>query len=157
MALKKGKNIPEDKSEEDLVNEKVDMLQKEEAQEKRAEKLKYLPDKRTLTIIITAVLCFLIMIGGIYMVNRMRNDEKYGNSGVPTNSVVPATSSSSNGSVSSVAPLQSSSSSAESSYQTVSSVESSVISSVSSSVSENSSTASVASSGYGIPGGALFD
>ncbi len=157
MALKKGKNIPEDKSEEGLINEKVDMLQKEEAQEKRAEKLKYLPDKRTLTIIITAVLCFLIVIGGIFMVNKMRENEKYSNSSVPANSTIPTTSSSSSGSASSVTPVQSGLSSAESSSQAVSSVESSVISSVLSSASENSGTASVASSGYGIPGGALFD
>ena len=64
----KKKKMDEGKKQEDGIRERVEELQKEEAKARRAERPKYLPDKRNVIVIITGVLCFLIVAGGIYMV-----------------------------------------------------------------------------------------
>lgn len=85
MKFKKKKK-DEGKKQEDGIRERVEELQKEEAKARRAERPKYLPDKRNVIVIITGVLCFLIVAGGIYMVSRIRKDNEYNANGLVQNS-----------------------------------------------------------------------
>ena len=81
MKRKKDKNI----DNEALIRAKkeretVDRLVEEEKAAKKANKVKYGPGARSTAIIITSVSCFLLVLGGIFMINEMKKSDKY-NSG----------------------------------------------------------------------------
>lgn len=72
----KKKNNEKEISGEQAIAEKVKKLQKEERDEKK-DRVKYMPESRTVIVIVTAVICFLIVLGGIFMIAKQRKDEKY--------------------------------------------------------------------------------